>query len=62
MFRSDRETVLLIVPIRQGGRIPKVTDPAADPVQCAISTGKVACARIWRVAPPKINCRKRLCV
>lgn len=62
MFRGDRNIVLLIVPVRQGGEIPKVMDPATDPVQCAISTGRFACARIWRVAPPKINCRKRLCV
>jgi hypothetical protein len=30
--------------------------------QCAINTGKVAFARMWRVAPPKIIWRKRLCV
>lgn len=62
MFRGDRETVLLIMPVRQGGKFPKVMAPAAGQAQCAISTGKVACARRWRVAPPKINCRKRLCV
>lgn len=30
--------------------------------QCAVSTGNSACVRIWRVVPPKINCRSRLCV
>jgi len=30
--------------------------------QCAIKTGKVAFARMWRVAPPNIICRSRLWV
>ena len=30
--------------------------------QCAMKTGRAACARMWRVAPPKIICRRRLCV
>ena len=30
--------------------------------QCAVSTGISACVRMWRVVPPKINCRSRLCV
>ena len=30
--------------------------------QCAIRTGKLALARMWRVAPPKIIWRSLLCV
>ena len=30
--------------------------------QCAMKTGSVALAKMWRVAPPKIYCLKRLCV
>jgi putative tryptophan/tyrosine transport system substrate-binding protein len=30
--------------------------------QCAMKTGSVALAKMWRVAPPKINSLRRLCV
>ena len=33
-----------------------------EDTQCAISTGRFAFVRICRVVPPKIICRKRLCV
>ena len=44
---------------RHGGRgyPPKSSDR-----QCAMKTGNVALARMWLVAPPKINCLRRLCV
>jgi hypothetical protein len=34
---------------------------AGEP-QWAMKTGTSACNRMWLVAPPKIICRKRLCV
>ena len=49
------------------GPRPRQTQPVAAgrPLidrQCAMKTGSVALARMWRVAPPKINCLRRLCV
>jgi hypothetical protein len=44
------------------GTSPAMTGEWPGDYQCAMNTGIVAFARMWRVAPPKIICRSRLCV
>lgn len=48
--------------LRGGAPQPLPGRHASAAAQCAISTGTLACDRIWLVGPPKIICRSRLWV
>ena len=48
--------------LRGGAPQPLPVRHASAAAQCAISTGTLACDRIWLVGPPKIICRSRLWV
>ena len=54
------QAVLSALPVPS--RFPCAWRKRSQRHQCAMKTGSVALARMWRVAPPKINSLRRLCV